>query len=109
MPVSLARKVISDGIALTLAAGGEAGARAAIVVPVPGPLPGLLWIDRTWSTEAWDSLDAMAAAVVANLIGAALVGANVRDELARGKAAAGWPTATPRCYSAANLAREKKW
>jgi two-component system response regulator AtoC len=77
-------KVVREGKALTVDAGGRAG----VAVPLPGATAddstGLFWIDRR--TGAWDTLDAMAAACLANLVAAALVGADARDQLARGKA-----------------------
>jgi two-component system, NtrC family, response regulator AtoC len=77
-------KVVREGKAITVEAGGRAG----IAVPLPGASAddstGLFWIDRR--SGAWDTLDAMAAACLANLVAAALVGADARDQLARGKA-----------------------
>jgi transcriptional regulator with GAF, ATPase, and Fis domain len=77
-------KVVREGKAITVEAGGRQG----IAVPLPGATAddstGLFWIDR--KVGAWDTLDAMAAACLANLVAAALVGAEARDQLARGKA-----------------------
>ena len=78
-------KVVRENKAITVEAGGRAG----IAVPLPGAGPddatGLFWIDRR--SGGWDTLDVMAAACLANLVAAALVGADTRDQLARGKAA----------------------
>jgi DNA-binding NtrC family response regulator len=77
-------KVVREGKAITVEAGGRQG----IAVPLPGAnaddSTGLFWIDRR--NGAWDTLDAMAAACLANLVAAALVGADTRDQLVRGKA-----------------------
>ena len=77
-------KVVREAKALTVEVGGRSG----IAVPLPGASAddstGLFWIDRR--AGAWDTLDAMAAQCLANLVAAALVGADTRDQLARGKA-----------------------
>ncbi|MBP6631915.1 MAG: sigma 54-dependent Fis family transcriptional regulator [Kofleriaceae bacterium] len=88
-PVAPARdlvdKVVRDGKALTVTLGG----RATIMVPLPGAgdEPGVFYVDRTGGGRDWDDLDAMTAACLANLVGAAVIGADTRDQLARGKAA----------------------
>ncbi len=87
VPPAVRERVIAQGSALALAPGGDGGPRAVIAVPVPGPTPGMLWLDRPPGLTDWDALDAMAAAVIGNLVGAALVGAAAHDELVRGKAA----------------------
>jgi DNA-binding NtrC family response regulator len=81
-------KVVREGKALTISAASGVGGRSGIAVPLPGAsaddATGLFWIDRR--AGEWDTLDAMAAQCLANLVAAALVGADTRDQLARGKA-----------------------
>jgi DNA-binding NtrC family response regulator len=62
----------------------EAVGRAVLAAPVHGhgdELVALLWVDRRG--QPWDAVDAMAVSCLAHLIGAAWVGADTREQLAR--------------------------
>src|SRR5215468_9319722 len=62
----------------------ETGGRALIAAPVHGgadDVIGILWVDRRGAP--WDQTDTLAAGCVAHLTGAAWVGADARDQLAR--------------------------
>jgi transcriptional regulator with GAF, ATPase, and Fis domain len=79
-PAELVDKVVHGKQVVT----AETGGRALIAAPVHGSgdeVAGILWIDRT--AAPWDQVDSLAAGCLAHLTGAAWVGADARDQLAR--------------------------
>ncbi len=80
IPQDLVDKVIQGKQVVT----AETGGRGSLGLPIHGrddEVLAILWIDRRG--PAWDSTDALAASCIAHLTGAAWVGADVRDLLAR--------------------------
>src|SRR5262245_45837274 len=79
-PSDLVDKVVQGRQVVT----AETGGRALIAAPVHGAgddVIGILWVDR--KGKPWDAVDALAAGCLAHLTGAAWVGADARDQLAR--------------------------
>ena len=79
IPQDLMEKVIQGGVVTA-----ESGGRALIAAPVYGSadeIVAVLWIDRKGG--AWEESDALAASCIAQLTGAAWVGADTRDQLVR--------------------------
>src|SRR5215468_6053301 len=79
-PAELVDKVVGARQVVT----AETGGRALIAAPIHGSADdviGLLWIDRRGGP--WDPTDTLAAGCLAHLTGAAWVGADARDQLAR--------------------------
>ena len=79
VPQDLIDKVIGQRQVVT----AESGGRALIAAPIHGmdDVVAVLWIDRKGA--AWEESDALAASCIAQLTGAAWVGADTRDQLAR--------------------------
>jgi transcriptional regulator with GAF, ATPase, and Fis domain len=80
MPQDIIDKVVTGKQVMT----AESGGRAFIAAPVHGgadDVIGVLWVDR--KGNAWDQPDTLAVACLAHLTGAAWVGADTRDQLAR--------------------------
>jgi len=80
IPQDLVEKVTTGKQVVT----AETGGRASLGAPIHGrddEVLALLWIDR--KGPAWDGTDALAASCIAHLTGAAWVGADARDLLAR--------------------------
>ena len=83
LPHDLIEKVLQGGV-VTAETGAAPTARALIAAPVHGngdDVIGVLWIDRCGAP--WQEADAQAASCIALLTGAAWVGADARDQLAR--------------------------
>jgi transcriptional regulator with GAF, ATPase, and Fis domain len=79
-PAELVDKVVGARQVVT----AETGGRALIAAPVHGgadDVVGILWVDRRGAP--WDQTDTLAAGCIAHLTGAAWVGADARDQLAR--------------------------
>src|SRR5215470_15021993 len=79
-PAELIDKVVGARQVVT----AETGGRALIAAPVHGgadDVIGILWVDRRGGP--WDQTDTLAAGCLAHLTGAAWVGADARDQLAR--------------------------
>ena len=79
IPQELIDKVIAGGVVTA-----ESGGRSLIAAPVYGAsdeVMAVLWIDRKGA--AWEESDALAASCIAQLTGAAWVGADARDQLSR--------------------------
>jgi transcriptional regulator with GAF, ATPase, and Fis domain len=79
-PAELVDKVVGARQVVT----AETGGRALIAAPVHGgadDVIGILWVDRRGAP--WDQTDTLAAGCLAHLTGAAWVGADARDQLAR--------------------------
>jgi transcriptional regulator with GAF, ATPase, and Fis domain len=87
LPHDLIEKVLRGGV-VTAETGSGTSQRALIAAPVYGSgdeVVAVLWIDRIGAS--WQQADAQAASCIAQLTGAALVGADARDQLARRAAA----------------------
>jgi transcriptional regulator with GAF, ATPase, and Fis domain len=87
LPHDLIEKV-RKGDVVTAETGSGTSQRALIAAPVYGSgdeVVAVLWIDRIGAP--WHQADAQAASCIAQLTGAALVGADARDQLARRAAA----------------------
>src|SRR5450432_4201481 len=83
IPQDLMEKVLQGGV-VTAEIAAATGGRALIAAPVYGigdEIVAVLWIDRKGA--AWEESDALAASCIAQLTGAAWVGADTRDQLAR--------------------------
>ncbi len=79
VPQDLIDKVIGRRQVVT----AESGGRALIAAPIHGvdDVVAVLWIDR--KGDPWEESDALATSCIAQLTGAAWVGADTRDQLAR--------------------------
>jgi transcriptional regulator with GAF, ATPase, and Fis domain len=79
-PGDLVDKVVQGKQVVT----AETGGRALIAAPIHGggdDVIGVLWVDRKGGP--WDTIDTLASGCLAHLTGAAWVGADARDQLAR--------------------------